>query len=321
MIWSCAPSWLDERSPRDLHRFGNEDLVTIQSMTGFGQASAEAAGLRVSATLRSVNHRYLDLALRLREDLRALEPELRAHFAARLTRGRVEISIEISRLGAASAEIEVDQALAVAVKQAADALVARGVLDRGPSFGDLMRLSEVVRLRPRTVAWDEDEKATLFAVLDSALDELVAARRLEGAKLAAVLEAHIADLERITGAMRDRAQAWPQMAAKQLAARLETLLADNAGPDPDRLAQEVALLADKSDVREELDRLAAHLEHFRDLMGSQGAIGKRLDFLAQEIFRELNTVGSKCRDGVITRLVLDGKARCEQVREQVQNVE
>lgn len=293
----------------------------MQSMTGFGHAEVEIAGLRIVATTRSVNHRYLDLALRLKEDQRPQESALREHLGQRLARGRVEVSFEVEPLGQAPAEVEIDHGLATAVKEAAQSLVSAGVLDEGPTFGDLMRIPDVVRVRSQKVAWDDESKAALVRALDAALDQLLAARATEGAKLASVLEAHLEALGKLTDELRACAEAWPATAASHLRARLDTLLEGVDGPDPDRVAQEVALLADRSDVREELDRLGSHLEHFRSLMAKPGAIGKRLDFLAQEIFRELNTTGSKCRDATMTRLVLDGKSRCEQIREQVQNVE
>ncbi len=293
----------------------------MQSMTGFGHAEIEAEGLRIAATTRSVNHRYLDLALRLREEQRSQEPALREHLSKRLSRGRVEVSFEVEPVGQVPAEVEIDHGLVSAVKEAAQTLVSAGVLDQGPTFGDLMRMPDVVRVRAQKVTWDDETKAALVRALDAALDQLLASRATEGAKLARVLEEHLEALDRLTEELRACAEAWPAAAAAHLRTRLDTLLEGVDGPDPDRVAQEVALLADRSDVREELDRLDSHLEHFRSLMVKPGAIGKRLDFLTQEIFRELNTTGSKCRDAAMTRLVLDGKARCEQIREQVQNVE
>lgn len=293
----------------------------MHSMTGFGQATAETPRLRVTVTLRSVNHRYLDISLRLRDDERPLEPVVREGVGARLSRGRVEVSIEARPAGEDTVVTHVDEAVATAVAEAAASLVDAGKLSRGPTFGDLMRLSDAVRVERPAVVWDEDALAVVGGALDRALDDLVGARAAEGKSLDRVLAEHVEALESLVDALRESAKGVPLAAAANLETRLRGLLEGTEGVDPSRLAQEVAILADRSDVREELDRLGSHLEHFRGLMKDDGAIGKKLDFLAQEIFRELNTTGAKCRDAGMTRLVLEGKSRCEQIREQVQNVE
>lgn len=291
------------------------------SMTGFGQASVETPELRVSVTLRSVNHRFLDLSLRLRDDERVLEPLLREQLGARLARGRVEVFLDAHPTAADGVTLKVDEALAAAIGKAAAPLLSAGVISRGPTFGDLLRLPDVLRVERATVDWDEPARALVLRALDLALDELIRGRATEGAALASVLRGHLEALASLSAELRAAAAAWPQTAAANLEARLATLLVGGEPIDPARLAQEVAILADRSDVREELDRLDSHFEHFHGQMAEHGAVGKKLDFLAQEIFRELNTTGAKCREAAMTRLVLDAKSRCEQIREQVQNVE
>ena len=293
----------------------------MYSMTGFGQATVETSRLRVTVTLRSVNHRFLDLSLRLRDDERPLEPLLRERLGARLSRGRVEVGLEARPVHVASAVTQVDEELATAVAAAAKPLVASGAVSCGPTFGDLMRLPDVVRIERAAVSWDADSRQDVLAALDQALDELTRARAVEGGSLSSVLEEHLDGLESLTESLRVSAKGVPLAAAANLETRLRALLGSSEHVDPSRLAQEVAVLADRSDVREELDRLASHVEHFRRLMAEEGAVGKKLDFLAQELFRELNTTGAKCRDAGMTRLVLEAKSRCEQIREQVQNVE
>ena len=204
----------------------------------------------------------------------------------------------------------------VAVHQLVDA----GLIDRGLSAGDLMRLPEAFRVDLETEEWTPEDEELLLQAARGAIAQLVASREREGASLVAIMdeklravEEAVAKLDALRGPVRE------EMAAA-LKRRLAELLAGQA-LDEARVAQEVALLVDRNDVSEEIDRLRSHVEHFRAVMREGAAAGKRLDFLTQEIFRELNTLGAKCRNAEMTRAVLDAKVLCEQIREQVQNVE
>ena len=288
-------------------------------MTGFGSASHASERYRVTVDARSVNHRGLDVAMRLREPLRRSEKPLRDLVRSRLDRGRVELFVEVESLAEVAAEVEVDEALARAVIGALADLQQEGLVDR-PTAGDLMRVPGVVRVRGTERDWTDDDEALLLEVAAAALDQLVGARRTEGDEIAAGLRR---DLEGL------------RSAAELLAARREDVVADYrsaleerlaeivtaAAVDPVRLEMEVALLVEKSDVTEEIDRLQAHLTTLREILGGESPAGKRLDFVLQEVLRELNTVGSKSRDLEISRAVVDGRLLCEQMREQVQNVE
>jgi uncharacterized protein (TIGR00255 family) len=237
--------------------------------------------------------------------------------ATELHRGRVEVSVEV--VTRASAGPVIDVGALTAVVESLRELESRGLVTGGLTAGDVLRLPQLLRLDGGE-SWGEEEERLLVEALDAALAQLVASRQSEGARLLPVLGEKLAGLAGVESALRSAVGPAREATAKALEERLERLLGDRV-MDPDRLAQEVAILADKSDVTEELDRLGAHLEHFRTLLAESGAIGKRLDFLTQEIFRELNTVGSKCRSAEMTPLVLDGKVLAEQLREQVQNVE
>jgi uncharacterized protein (TIGR00255 family) len=292
----------------------------MRSMTGFGQARGDNGRHEVAAVLRGVNHRFLDLSLRLREEYRESEAALRDLLAAELHRGRVEASFEVRSLEERSATVAVHRSVVRALHVAIDELIQEGLLGDKLSAGDLLALPAAFEIRLEGDAWAEDDQRLLLAVAGDALAQLIAARRLEGEKLTAILGEKLealAEVTRALGALRVEALAEIQSG---LARRLAELLADQP-IDEQRLAQEAAILAERGDVAEELDRLAAHVEHFRAVCAEPGAIGKRLDFLTQEVFRELNTIGSKCRNAAMTRLVLDAKVLCEQLREQVQNVE
>ncbi len=291
----------------------------MRSMTGFGQASGESERFRTTVTLRGVNHRFLDLSLRLRDELRRHEPALRDLLSARLWRGRVEVSVEVAALASRDVTVRIDRDVATAVRALADDLSAGGVISGELAFGDLLRLPEVVRLEIRDPDWTVADQEMLLRLTTEALDQLIAARRLEGEKLVAILSQRVDGLDRLAVELAARWSELPGELAASLRRRISELVGDT--PEPDRLAQEVAYLVDRSDVSEELDRLKSHCDHFRSIMSQGGSVGKRLDFLTQEILRELNTLGAKCRDGEMTRRVLDAKVLCEQLREQVQNVE
>ena len=295
----------------------------MRSMTGFGHGSAESERLRATVTLRGVNHRYLDLVLRVRDEYRDAEPPLRSLLASRLARGRVEAVAEIEPLGTAPVEVVVNEELAEALHRLHASLVERGQVHGGLTFADLLRLPEVVKLRPREAAeWTAADEAVVLGAAERALEQLVAARETEGEKLRAAFLPRLDGLADIAGRLGARRAEISDETFRNLRSRVEELLGDQPGAiTEDRLAQEVAYLVDRSDVAEELDRLGSHLEHFRTIMEAGGSLGKRLDFLTQEIFRELNTLGSKCRDSEMIREVVDAKVLCEQIREQVQNVE
>lgn len=290
----------------------------MRSMTGFGSAAAENARHRITVTLRSVNHRFLDLALRLKEEHRGSDGAVRDRLAAELQRGRVEVGVDVVARAAAG-PVTLDTAALTALVETFRELESRGLVSGGLTAGDVLRLPQVLRL-DAGASWEPEDEETLMTALGEALAQLVASRASEGGRLLPVLREKLDGLATVEAALRAAVGPARDATAAALADRVQKLLGERS-LDPDRLAQEVAILADKSDVTEELDRLAAHLEHFRALIADHGPVGKRLDFLTQEIFRELNTVGSKCRSAEMTPKVLDGKVLAEQLREQVQNVE
>lgn len=292
----------------------------MRSMTGFGQASGENARHAVTVTVRAVNHRFLELRLALGDDYRASEEALRALFAGELARGRIDAVVEVRPLAARAARVRVDREVVRAAHAAVEELFESGLVGEKLTAGDLLRLPEALAVDRDHDLWDPADQALLIRVAGEALAQLVAAREAEGAALQAVLARRLDELAAVVETLTGLREATRAPAFESLRARLDELLGA-AGVDPARLAQEAALLVERSDVAEELDRLGSHCRHFRELLAAPGAAGKRLDFLAQEIGRELNTVGAKCRDAAMTRAVLDGKLLCEQLREQVQNVE
>jgi len=294
----------------------------MRSMTGFGQATGADGRHAVTVTLRGVNHRFLEIKLRLGDEYRASEPALQELLTAELSRGRVDAAVDVRILGERQVTVTVHRPVVMAAHKALEELVEGGLIAQQLTAGDLLRLPEAIAVQLAPDVWEDDDEALLLSVAAEALAQLVAGRANEGAKLGAVLDGLVDGLEAVAAELAELAVAARDEMAAALRKRLEELLEGSGRAlDDGRLEQEVAVLADKGDVREELDRLAAHLSHCRELLAADGAVGKRLDFLSQEILRELNTVGSKCRNAEMTRKVLDGKGLCEQLREQVQNVE
>lgn len=301
----------------------------MRSMTAFGQASGENRHHTVTVTLKGVNHRYLELKLRIDDEYRVSEPVLRDRFQEDLFRGRVDATVEVRRLTEREATVEVHRGVVRAAHTAFHELVEEGLLTRELTASDLIALPEAVTVRVARDCWDEADEALLLEVAGRALDEMVRARKSEGQRLAVFLHGHVEKLEEKVA----RLEALRETALEEIATGLEERvrrLVEQRVPelagelDRSRLAQEVAILAEKSDIREELDRLTSHLAHFREITARAarpGSVGKRLDFLCQEILRELNTLGAKCRNAEMTREVLDARGIAEQLREQVQNVE
>ena len=292
----------------------------MRSMTGYGEASGENARHGITVSLRAVNHRFLDLQLRLPEELRGSEAALRDVIGQEASRGRVEVRVEVRSVQERKASVKVNLGVIREAHGAVHQLVESGLIERGLGAGDLLRLPEAFRVELEAEEWTEEDEELLQKVARQAVAQLVASRESEGANLTAILEEKL----RAVGEVVARLDALRGPVREEIAATLQKRLSELLGKQPvdeGRIAQEAAILVDRSDVSEEIDRLRSHLDHFRAVTRESGGAGKRLDFLTQEIFRELNTLGAKCRNAEMTRAVLDAKVLCEQIREQVQNVE
>jgi uncharacterized protein (TIGR00255 family) len=287
----------------------------ILSMTGFAAVAAELPGFALAVELRSVNHRYLDVSLRLPDELRHLEATLRERIVTELKRGKVECRVSLNRAAATTVGFAVDAARVRELTKTA-ATLAESVPNATPlSLGELLRWPGV--LAEPTVAPDELAART-SALIDQALADLAASRRREGAKLAAMLGERCAAIEAEISRVAPRIPIIHAAYVEKLGARLREAGLD---PDHDRLKQELALFATKIDVAEELTRLSTHVTEVRRVLEAGGSAGKRLDFLMQELHREANTLGSKSVDAGLSQASLEMKVLIEQMREQVQNVE
>jgi len=286
-----------------------------KSMTAFARETSNTEQGEMTWELRSVNHRFLEPFVRLPEDLRALEPSVRERLAARLGRGKVDCSLRyVPRPGAAGQlrlnRHYLDQLLAVSGEVAA--LVGGS---QEPSAFELLRWPGVLLEEETDLTVIGEQALTL---LDAALDALIATREREGERLAGLIRERCQTLSEKVDAVRQR---MPDVLAA-VRRRLEDRLAEvRSELDPNRVEQELVLLAQRLDVDEEMDRLAAHVQEVETVLQGQGPVGRRLDFLMQELNREANTLGSKSADVDVTRRAVDMKVLIEQMREQIQNIE
>ncbi|HBA86252.1 MAG TPA: YicC family protein [Verrucomicrobia bacterium] len=290
------------------------------SMTGFGRGTATIRGLRVEVELSSVNRKQLDILVNLPRYLAVLESRVHEKVHHALSRGRINVDFTVQRSSSSRAEaIRVDEELArVFVTDLKKAAARLGLKDDlGSSI--LLNLPDVVRYEQNgasaAACWPVLEKA-----LDLALSDLVKMRAKEGVALQKDLRKRLACLKKTIGAIRTHAPGVISLYRKNLLSRLQQAGLAIEHPD-ERLLRELALFADRSDITEELTRLGSHLQQADDMMKSKEAVGRSFDFLVQEMFREINTVGSKANDGAILRQVVEFKAELERIKEQVQNIE
>jgi uncharacterized protein (TIGR00255 family) len=292
----------------------------IRSMTGYGRAEVVGEKIVVSVEARSLNHRHLDVALKLPRSLASLELEARRLIQGQIQRGRLDVSVGVKPLAEGGGGLKVDAALARRYIEQALALSDALGLDTEPTVEWVLERPGVVTLgEPEAIA-PEAGWPVLAEGLTRAMEELVARREAEGEALAkdltALYDALVAEVERMT----QRVPAALAQRAVRVRERIKALLSEHP-LDEGRLAREAAVWAEKTDISEELARLKAHLGQFAGLLKEGGAVGRTLDFLVQEMNREVNTVASKANDLELSQLALASKGNLEKVREQVQNVE
>ena len=295
----------------------------IRSMTGFASVTREDVGAQVAVTIRAVNHRYLDLQLRLPSSCAAIESDVRSLVGRRVSRGRIELSLTVQLRRPPAVEVELNEEMVLALEAAFDRARARGLVAGALTPGDLLRLPQAlaIRERPSEAASDAPETIALaLGAVDQALIDLNTMRVREGDHLRGDLDERrllAADLvERIAKAAD---QGRVAMEAR-LAERVQQIRADLQA-DEAAVAQEIVRTAARSDISEEVARFRGHVSHWTALSDSAEPCGRKLDFLLQEMNREVNTMGSKADGLRVSELVIAAKAELEKMREQVQNVE
>jgi len=291
-------------------------------MTGYARVRGPiGTAWELEMTARSVNHRFLDLTVRARDAEAALEPVVRQVFGRHLSRGKVDVSLRLIRSGGPGPTVVIDERLLESLLGRLDELARRYPIKAEIQARDLLSIPQLLSIDVPSDGLSSGELAAVEALAESAAASLVGMREEEGTRIADDLRQRVASLESRLAPIQARRDQIVQAVASTLRDRMRHLFAD-LRLDAGRLEQEAALAAEKSDVAEELSRLAGHLDQFRGLLDRPtGPVGKKLDFLSQEILREINTLGSKARDLELTREVLDMKAETEKIREQVQNLE
>lgn len=292
-----------------------------RSMTGFGRGeSVDDLVGRIVVEAKAVNHRFSEVMIRTPRQMSQLEDRLRKLVQTQVSRGRVDMFVTWEQSGLRARRIKVDKELAVAYHNALKELGEAIGSNSEISSETLAKLPDVLSVEEGEISADAFWSALEVAAVQ-AVENLVTMRESEGLGLAQDLASRLDEIERIAGEVAQRAPLVVEEYRGKLNRRLEELLPQGSAVDPARLAQEVAIFADRSDIAEEIQRLGSHLSQFRGTLFSEGAVGRKLDFVTQELGREINTIGSKANDAEITSLVVTAKAELEKIREQVQNIE
>jgi len=294
----------------------------IRSMTGFAAVSREDNGERVNITVKSVNHLFLDSQIKAPQALASIESRIKGALQRKLTRGRVELSLSVEQTALPAREVVLDERLLDQVSSVIDAARERGVITGGLTASDMLRIPQVMEIRARQDASGVSERlgALVESVLEDALDALIVMRSTEGRFLEADLRTRMATMASFVDELERLSAEGQTGLGDRLRERLAQLPADLAG-DPSAVAQEIVRFVSRSDVDEEIARMRGHLEHWEGLSKGTEPCGRKLDFLLQEMNREINTIGSKVDALRATETVIAAKAELERLREQVQNVE
>jgi uncharacterized protein (TIGR00255 family) len=297
----------------------------IKSMTGFASATQDGEHATLTVTIRAVNHRHLDLQLRVPQALAEGETRIRSTVQRRIGRGRVELAVNVQyRQSAANVEVEFNEPLAVAIAAALESARSRGIIQGSLTPGDLLRLPQALSVRERPVEKDPAILTELMRLMDEAVEEAITRldtmRVTEGEHLNADLEARRTGVAVMLERIAEAAEEGRLELQARLAGRVQELAAE-LPVDEVAIAQEIVRTASRSDISEEMARFRAHLAHWQALARSDEPCGRKLDFLLQEMNREVNTIGSKADGLRVSSLVITAKAELEKMREQVQNIE
>lgn len=291
----------------------------VLSMTGYGRAEQTLNGRNITVELRSVNARFFEYSSRMPRTCAFLDDKLKALVGEEVHRGKVELNLSIQSVAAADTVVQVNWPLAESYRQALCALAERMDIKNDVTVTALARFPDV--LTQTAAPADPDALwADVAAVARQAVEAFLGMRAAEGAKLKADIENRLQVVEDLVGRIEEGSAGRVQVYTDRLYARLQELLADR-NIDESRILTEAALFADKTAIDEETVRLHSHVAQYREILTLDEPIGRKLDFLTQELNREANTIGSKCQDASLTRLVVALKSEIEKIREQIQNIE
>lgn len=291
----------------------------VLSMTGYGRAGALLHGRDIKVELRSVNARFFEYSSRLPRSCAFLEDKLKKLIASKVSRGKVELSLSIQTVSAADTVVTVNWQLAQGYRAALNAMSERMDLKNDVTAGMLARFPDVL-MQTAAPTNEEELWQDVQSVAQQAIESFVAMRATEGEKLKEDVSGRLTTIENLVGQIEQDSAGRVQTYSDKLYARLQELLGDR-NIDEARLVTEAAIFADKTAIDEETVRLHSHVAQYREILELNEPVGRKLDFLTQELNRESNTIGSKCQDVAITRLVVELKSEIEKIREQIQNIE
>jgi uncharacterized protein (TIGR00255 family) len=294
----------------------------IKSMTGFASLTRDDEMATIAVTVKSVNHRFLDLQLRIPQAFAALEPRVRARVQQRVSRGRVEVTVSVQQRRTPALDVDLNEAFLEALGAALERARDRGHISGQMTPGDLLRFPQALSIRERQqeVGTDEELLPKIEEAVGAAIDSADGMRVREGEFLRADLDARREMIADLFARLHAESESGMETLRARLEERVRTLRADALADDA-LVAQEIAKFVGRSDITEEVVRFRGHLEHWRALSDSAEPCGRKLDFLLQEMNREVNTVGSKAEGAGVSELIVALKAELEKMREQVQNVE
>lgn len=292
----------------------------IKSMTGYGRGEAFNEGYRAVVELKAVNHRYNEINVRVPRELTAYEESLKKMISAHVRRGRVEAYITFERLAGSVPQIQINLELARQMKAAGDKLAEQLAVTSDLSISQLLQFTGIMELREADTDLEPLQAAVMTAAAD-AVQKLVEMRSSEGNQLKSDFTQRLQRLDGIVQAMQERAPLVVEGYRDKLRERMLELLQGQAEVDESRLLTEVAIFGERVNIDEELVRLHSHLAQFAHTLGLSEPVGRKLDFIVQEMNREINTIGSKANDFSLSQFTVEAKSILEQIREQVQNVE
>jgi uncharacterized protein (TIGR00255 family) len=292
----------------------------IKSMTGYGRAEGQQYGYRILVEIKAVNHRYAEVVVRMPRDYLLFEDGIKKKVLEHVARGRLDVYVTVEKTTPAKRTIRLDEELAQQMKSAVDSLAERLQMAETITISDLLKQEGIMTVVEE--AEDPEQlEGFLIGIVQTAADNLVLMRLREGERLHNEFLARLAKMRQLVEAITARSPLCLEEYKDRLDKRLAEALAGRALVDEARLLTEVALFADRASIDEELVRLSSHFDQFTAILGDEEPVGRKLDFLVQEMNREVNTIGSKANDLHIAQAVVEAKSLLEQIREQIQNVE
>lgn len=292
----------------------------LKSMTGYGRGEFANEYFNIIIEIKSVNHRYSDINVKMPRHINFLEEKIKKAVREKISRGKVDVYINLEYINDTAVDVKVDIPLAKAYKEKLEQLIDELKLDENVKLFNILSLPEIIRTEKK----ETDEELLwmpLKNALEEALEKIMEMKVVEGEAIKDDMLSKLSEIERLVDDIELRAPNVVLEYKNKLKDRIEELLGNEVKIDEERLAQEVAIFADKSNINEELVRLKSHINQFRKIVNEDDAVGRKLDFLIQEMNRETNTIGSKANDIFIANNVVLIKAEIEKIREQVQNIE